>query len=135
MSAQGFRAVTQTGVEVTINTVTRVDFRLEVGAVTETVTVAGQLATLQTDKSDVRHELTAKAITSLPLPNYRNYQSLINLLPRTTPAAFQNAIVDTPARAHDARERNSAQQQQYAHRRRRQYFYLAAASHGLCATG
>ncbi len=35
----------------------------------------------------------------MPLPGYRNYQTLINLVPGATPAAFQNAPVDTPGRA------------------------------------
>ena len=44
-------------------------------------------------------QLKAKEIASLPLGNYRNYQSLLNLVPGTTPAVFQNAITDTPERA------------------------------------
>ncbi len=99
VSAQGFRTTTRTDIEISINTVTRVDMRLEVGAVTEQVTVAATAAVLQTDKSDVRHEITATAITQLPLPAYRNYQSLIDLVPGATPSVFQNAVVDTPARA------------------------------------
>jgi len=99
VTASGFRPLVRENVEVTINTVIRVDLKLEVGPLTEQVTVAASIAMLQTDKSDVRHEITGQAMTSLPLPNYRNYQSLINLIPGTTPAAFQNAIVDTPARA------------------------------------
>lgn len=99
VAAQGFRTATQTDVAVSINSVARVDVKLEVGALTEQVTVAASAAMLQTDKSDVRHELTSVAITELPLPYYRNYQSLLDLLPGTTPAEFQNAIVDTPARA------------------------------------
>ena len=98
-AAQGFRPLSRAGVEVTINTVTRVDLALEVGQVTEAITVSGVVAALQTDKSDVRAELTSRAVTNLPLPNYRNYQSLINLVPGATPAGFQNAVVDTPGRA------------------------------------
>ena len=33
------------------------------------------------------------------MSNYRNYQSLIDLVPGATPGAFQNANTDTPARA------------------------------------
>src|SRR6266568_3551838 len=43
--------------------------------------------------------VSANAITRVPLGNYRNYQSLLNLVPGTTPAGFQNAVTDTPARA------------------------------------
>ncbi len=97
--AAGFRPFLRQGIDVTINTISRVDVQLEVGATTEAVTVAAQTVTLQTDKSDVHSEISTTAMTNLPLPMYRNYQSLINLVPGATPADFQNAVVDTPGRA------------------------------------
>ncbi|HEU0140883.1 MAG TPA: carboxypeptidase-like regulatory domain-containing protein, partial [Bryobacteraceae bacterium] len=57
--AAGFRTYTQTNVEITINTVTRVDVKLELGQVTEQITVEASAAALQTDKSDVRSEITS----------------------------------------------------------------------------
>lgn len=99
VTAAGFRTLNRTGIEVTINTVTRIDGKLEVGQLAEQVTVSAAAAQLQTDKSDVRSELASQALTSMPLPGYRNYQSLINLVPGATPAALQNAVVDTPGRA------------------------------------
>ncbi len=99
VTANGFRQYSRKGVEVTINTVTRADVRLEVGTLAEAVTVAAAAVMLQTDKSDVRSEITTTAMTNLPLPGYRNYQTLINLVPGATPADYQNAVVDTPARA------------------------------------
>ncbi|MBI4874355.1 MAG: TonB-dependent receptor [Acidobacteria bacterium] len=108
VTAQGFRTSTRTDIEVSINTVTRQNVRLEVGAVSEQVTVAASAAVLQTDKSDVRHEITSQAVTNMPLPGYRNYQTLMDLLPGTTPSTFQNAIVDTPARALTTRVNGTA---------------------------
>ncbi|MEK7407869.1 MAG: TonB-dependent receptor [Acidobacteriota bacterium] len=99
VTARGFRAFTEKGVAVTINTVTRVDVSLQVGEVTETVTVSSEVTPLQTDKTDVHVELGSQEITQLPLPAYRNYQSLLDLSPGTTPARYQNAIIDTPDRA------------------------------------
>src|SRR5450756_1670361 len=99
VSATGFRTVNETDILVAINTVTRRDMRLEIGAMTEQVTVAGSTEMLQTDKSDVRHELTGTTIQNVPLPGYRNYQSLIALVPGASPPALQNAVVDTPGRA------------------------------------
>ena len=98
-SAAGFRTLTEKDVDVTINTVTRVDAKLEVGQLTEQVTVAASAVQLQTDKSDVRHEITGQTVQNLPLPSYRNYQSLLALVPGASPPAFQNAVVDTPGRA------------------------------------
>ncbi|MFN7998218.1 MAG: TonB-dependent receptor [Bryobacteraceae bacterium] len=99
VQATGFRPVTQTGVRVRINTVTRADVSLEVGALTESVTVSASAASLQTTKVDVNVNLEARALSELPLSNYRNFQSLINLVPGATPAQFQNAVTDTPGRA------------------------------------
>ncbi len=95
----GFKEFVKTDVLVTVNNVSRVDAALEVGEVSDTVTVAGGATPLQTDKTDVHKELTSKEVTDLPINIYRNYQSLIDLVPGTTPARFQNAVTDTPARA------------------------------------
>ena len=54
-------------VPVTVNTVSRVDARLEIGALTETVTVESQTSLLQTDKADTHTEIKSQAITQLPL--------------------------------------------------------------------
>src|SRR4030095_3576600 len=35
---------------------------------------------------------------TLPLSGYRNFQSLLNLVPGATPVRFQNAVIDTPQR-------------------------------------
>jgi hypothetical protein len=99
VTAQGFTTYTSTGIDIRVNATTRIDVPLQVGAVTETVTVSGQLVTLQTDKADVHVEISSREVTNLPISGYRNYQSLINLVPGATPARFQNAITDTPARA------------------------------------
>ncbi len=99
VSASGFRPYTQTGVNVPIGVVTRVDPIIHLGTVTEEVTVVGSEAVLQTAKSDVSVNLDKEAIENLPLSNYRNYQSLLNLVPGATPAQFQNAVTDTPGRA------------------------------------
>ena len=54
---------------------------------------------LQTEKADLSTELTSKEIVNLPLNQFRNYQTLINLVPGATPAQFQNAEIDTPGRS------------------------------------
>src|ERR1700704_5437409 len=98
VSMAGFKTLNQRGVNVLINNVTRLDVNLEVGALSESVTVEASAALLQTSKTDVSGNLEARAIGSLPLSNYRNFQSLINLVPGATPVRFQNAVIDTPQR-------------------------------------
>src|SRR5215217_6688850 len=99
VSRQGFKESVMTAVPVTVNTVSRVDAQLKIGQLTETVTVQSESALLQTDKADTHTEFQSAAITQLPLPQNRNYQSLINLVPGAAPARQQNSEVDTPGRA------------------------------------
>ena len=99
VTAPGFRPYVNTGVAASINDVNRVDVQLAVGQITESVSVQADVTPLKTDQADVSVELSTKAVTDLPLPAFRNYQSLLNLVPGATPTAFQNAIIDTPDRA------------------------------------
>src|SRR5262245_14456805 len=88
VTTTGFRPYSQTGVAVSINTITRVDVHLQVGDVTQAVTVGAEAPALQTDKAGVQEELTSREITNLPLSNYRSFESLLDLVPGTTPARF-----------------------------------------------
>ena len=99
VTAKGFRTVTESDFEVSPNIVGRIDVKLEVGQTSDEVTIEATAAVLQTDKADTHSEITTKEITSIPLGGYRNYQTLINLVPGATPAALQNSITDTPGRA------------------------------------
>ncbi len=99
VSASGFKPVTRRGVGVLTNAVARADVTLEIGAVTESIVVEASTARLQTTKSDVSVSVESQALVNLPLPAYRSYQMLINLVPGATPARFQNALIDTPGRA------------------------------------
>src|SRR5262249_52999597 len=99
VSLQGFKEALKTDVPVSAGNISRVEMTLEVGQLTETVTVASPVQLLQTDKADVHTELKAREITNLPLPAYRNYQSLLNLVPGATPAMTQNSLTDTPGRS------------------------------------
>jgi hypothetical protein len=99
VAAQGFKTYERTGVDVSANTIGRVDISLDVGASSQTVEVQANSVELQTDKADTHSTIGSKAIESLPLGYYRNYEQLMNLVPGSAPAAFQNSITDTPGRA------------------------------------
>ena len=99
VTSSGFKPLTQKNLTVTANTVTNADVGLQVGSVSEQVIVEASTVTLQTEKTDLHTDLTEKAILDMPLNQYRNYQTLINLVPGATPGKFQNAIADTPERA------------------------------------
>lgn len=69
---------------------------MKIGNVSDVVSVTAAATVLQTESATVKSEISSKEIQALPLSNYRNYQSLINLVPGTTPGRFQNAQSDTP---------------------------------------
>lgn len=98
VEAKGFRTIEQSGVQITPNTLTRVDLRLEVGQATQEVNVSAQAVELQTDKADTHTEFNSKTITDLPLAGngYRNYQQAIDITPGATPGTFYNSITDVP---------------------------------------
>ncbi|MPY91156.1 MAG: hypothetical protein GEU99_25000 [Luteitalea sp.] len=96
---EGFKTFVQTGIPVTAGSIIRINGRLEIGELSESVTVTTEEAPLQTDKADVSVELKAEQIINLPLNQFRNYQSLVNLVPGATPATFQNSRGATPARS------------------------------------
>lgn len=99
LSRTGFKQLQQTAIAVTAGDPKRIDGALQVGAAEETVNVEANAASLQTEKSDISTEITSAEVTSLPLNQYRNYQSLLNLVPGATPTQFQNAEIDTPGRS------------------------------------
>lgn len=99
LSFKGFKEMRQSDIIVSAGNPKRTDVTLEIGATQETVTVEASAATLHTEKADLSTEITGAQVTSLPLNQYRNYQTLLNLVPGATPVVFQNAEIDTPGRS------------------------------------
>ena len=99
VALEGFREAVRSRVPVTVSQISRVDLRLEVGALSESITVQSAAELLQTDKADVHTELKSTEITNLPLNRFRNYQALVVLVPGSLPPTFQNAETDTPQRS------------------------------------
>ena len=60
VKVDGFRTFTRPDVAVNLNNVARVDAALQVGSLTETVTVSAETPLLQTDRAEVRSELKAR---------------------------------------------------------------------------
>jgi hypothetical protein len=99
LTQKGFKTETITDIQVTANTVTRMDRQLQVGSLSEQITVEASATELQTDKADTHTELGAAEVANMPLPGYRSYQSLMNLVPGATPSSLQNSVTDTPGRS------------------------------------
>ena len=99
VTLQGFKEFKLQTVPVTAGAISRVDAKMEVGQLTESITVESKPALLKTDKADTGSAFSSKEVVDLPLPEFRNYQSLLDLVPGSTPSGFQNSEIDTPAMA------------------------------------
>ncbi len=92
----GFKPKLVSRVVVNVDTQTKVDLRLEVGALTEEVTVSsaeGQL--LKTDRADVATVFDTKQITELPILD-RNFTKFLLLTPGTQQQSWGHAASENP---------------------------------------
>ncbi len=88
---QGFQRELRPSIDVLVNNTSRSDFGLNPGNVSETIEVRDSIPLLQTDRADVSTKIETQSIESLPMGVNRNFQSLLNLVPGTTPATFQHS--------------------------------------------
>ena len=77
---QGFKTASRGGIVLNVNDSVRVDFSLEIGVVTETVTVVAGSPLVNTVTSDISKTIDDVAIQSLPMVD-RNTYSLLDLTP------------------------------------------------------
>ena len=89
VEAGGFKRFTQRPVPLTVDQAARVDIRLEVGQVTESVTVEGGAPLVESERSSIGQVIENKTIVQLPL-NGRNFIRLGSLIPGTTEGAPGN---------------------------------------------
>jgi hypothetical protein len=80
----GFKKVVRQTIKLDVNTSVRVDLKLEVGGLNETVTVAAETPALQTDRTDTGRIIESKMVAELPLTFNRNFQSLVMTVPGVT---------------------------------------------------
>jgi hypothetical protein len=99
ISAAGFQTAAREAVVVAANNVVRLDLTLAVGAVSETVHVQADAATLQTDSADVRQEIRSVEFQNLPVPFTRNYQNLLITVPGMALPTNQHSVPANPSRS------------------------------------
>ena len=94
---QGFKKTTQSGVDLQVDQKARVDVALQVGDVSESVSVTGEASLVKTETAEQAQVITSKQIVDLPL-NIRNFAQLVNLNTGSTPGGGQGASigVDNP---------------------------------------
>lgn len=92
VTAQGFKKAVKSGLYLGAGTIERVDFKLELGAQTETVVVEAGAVQVQTEDSRLFETIGAGQVANLPL-NGRNVFDLITLAPGAvdvTGVSFEN---------------------------------------------
>jgi hypothetical protein len=95
----GFQSFRAQDIAVRLNTAVRVDARLNVGALQESVLVSADAVLLQTETAAVQTQTTSEQLQSLPI-NGRSFQSALTLTPGVAqPNYFQTGGINNPARA------------------------------------
>ncbi len=84
----GFRAYLVESLELKINQVARLEVRLQVGQITDSVTVTGGVALLETDTAAVGQVIDQQRVRELPL-NGRNLTQLAALSAGISPKSFE----------------------------------------------
>lgn len=104
VTAQSFRPFVETNVQVQADEVRRVDVQLQIATTTASVEVSADAVVLQTDKADVRTEVSSTEVEELPYNGTegKNFQSLLLLQPGTATTAGTgeaNSQAGNPQRA------------------------------------
>ncbi len=98
VEAQGFSKSTTDNVVVYADTAPKVDVKLQVGAVSNTVTVTSAAPLLETDRAEVSTILNARAVENLPNLN-RNFTAFELLTPGTTYIGWNVGEANNPQRS------------------------------------
>ena len=96
IAVQGFKAYDVASIQVFADTAAHVDAELQVGAVTQSIEVTGELPQLKTDRSDVAIEFNNVYVEQLPILN-RNFTNFELLSPGTQKlVGWSHAATENP---------------------------------------
>jgi hypothetical protein len=101
---EGFQTEVRTGIELQVQQVARIDFQFKIGAVAETVEVAGGAPLLTTEDATVGTVIENRRIVDLPL-NGRNFLQLVALTPNVN-ATFADGGAATSRQGGDRSSQN-----------------------------
>jgi hypothetical protein len=103
--AAGFKKVVRTGVVVQVAQTERVDFTLQVGVATDSVTVSAEAPVLKTENAEQSMNVTGEKVNNLPLNfggggaaggGIRNWLSFIILAPGVSGTAYNSPVNGIP---------------------------------------
>jgi len=96
IEAQGFKAYDVASIQVSADTGAHVDAQLQVGEVTQSVEVTGEVPQLKTDRSDVAIQFNERYVEDLPILN-RNFTNFELLSPGTQKlVGWSHAATENP---------------------------------------
>jgi hypothetical protein len=96
IEATGFKSYEVKAIQVSADTGSRVDAKMDVGSVTQSIEVTGEIPQLKTDRSDVSITFNEKYATQLPILN-RNFTSFELLSPGTQKlVGWSHAATENP---------------------------------------
>ena len=85
--APGFKQYVKDGVDLTTNADVLLNIAMEIGSVSEQITVTGEATRVSTESATIQQLVDSKRIVELPL-NGRNVYQLARLVPGTGPGGF-----------------------------------------------
>jgi Carboxypeptidase regulatory-like domain/TonB dependent receptor-like, beta-barrel len=91
-SRQGFRTEVRTNISLTVARKQELDFTMQVGAVTQSVTVSGEAAMVDTESSGVSSLVNGSEVRDLPL-NGRSFDQLITLSSGTVNSGSEGSAI------------------------------------------
>src|SRR5947207_3279721 len=77
----GFKKTVRDGVIVPVNGTVRVDLKMQIGALEESITVVGESPLLQTDRADTSRLIESVQLQAVPLGFNRNFQGMMVTVP------------------------------------------------------
>ncbi|MEO8049511.1 MAG: TonB-dependent receptor, partial [Acidobacteriota bacterium] len=92
VTAPSFQTSTTTGVRVAPEQVVRTNVVLVIGQLTQNVEVSADAIALQTDRADIRDDITIRSLQNVPVPPGRNYQMLFITVPGVSPPTNSNSF-------------------------------------------
>jgi len=96
VEAQGFKSYDVKNVQVSADSSAKVDVTMDVGSITQSIEVTGELPQLKTDRADVDVQFSQKYVEDLPILN-RNFTNFELLSPGTQKLpGFNHAATENP---------------------------------------
>jgi Carboxypeptidase regulatory-like domain/TonB dependent receptor len=96
IEATGFKSYDVKGIQVSADTGSKVDGKMDVGSVTQSIEVTGEIPQLKTDRADVSITFNEKYVSEMPVLN-RNFTSFELLAPGTQKlVGWSHAATENP---------------------------------------